>query len=112
MRRGFRKTIGCRPSIFGKSFRHSMGNRNMVDSCPHCGEALPKHVDAFCPMCRDDLSEPPTMSPIERTKLEAELSSRPIHTQPIFVLIAVVGLVIFVVSFGVDILRALGLIGD
>lgn len=31
----------------------------MPQKCPHCGIALPAVVDAFCPECREDLSETP-----------------------------------------------------
>ncbi len=31
----------------------------MPQNCPHCGIALPAVVDAFCPECREDLSETP-----------------------------------------------------
>jgi hypothetical protein len=30
----------------------------MADRCPHCGATLPLSRDAFCPQCREDLSEP------------------------------------------------------
>ena len=29
-----------------------------MDACPHCGVKLPAVVDAFCPECRESLSEP------------------------------------------------------
>ena len=32
----------------------------MPQSCPHCGMDLPLVVDAFCPECREDLSERPS----------------------------------------------------
>ena len=31
----------------------------MPNTCPHCGFRLPIVVDAYCPECREDLSEPP-----------------------------------------------------
>jgi hypothetical protein len=31
----------------------------MQHTCPHCGYKLPPQVDAFCPECREDLSETP-----------------------------------------------------
>lgn len=31
----------------------------MPQNCPHCGTVLPAVVDAFCPECREDLSETP-----------------------------------------------------
>jgi hypothetical protein len=35
----------------------------MYERCPHCGAPLPATGDAFCPDCRNDLTEPST-SPI------------------------------------------------
>ena len=32
---------------------------NVPQTCPHCGIALPPVVDAYCPECREDLSETP-----------------------------------------------------
>lgn len=32
-----------------------------IEACPHCGESLPRTLDAFCPYCRESLEElPPT----------------------------------------------------
>jgi hypothetical protein len=35
----------------------------MPDTCPHCGFRLPMVVDAYCPECREDLSEQPETIP-------------------------------------------------
>lgn len=31
----------------------------MARTCPHCGTELPAVADAFCPDCREDLSQTP-----------------------------------------------------
>jgi hypothetical protein len=31
----------------------------MSENCPHCGAPLPVVPDAFCPICRERLDEPP-----------------------------------------------------
>jgi hypothetical protein len=33
-----------------------------LTACPHCGASLPLAVDAFCPECGNELSEPPVAS--------------------------------------------------
>lgn len=34
-----------------------MGRSTTTKSCPHCGEVLPRVVDAFCPQCGEPLDE-------------------------------------------------------
>ncbi|MCA9140340.1 MAG: rhomboid family intramembrane serine protease [Planctomycetales bacterium] len=52
-----------------------------LNQCPHCGEALPRRVDAFCPFCRESLSEAFDRSPVasSRSGIDGDGTSRSVN---------------------------------
>lgn len=53
----------------------------MAENCPHCGVRLPPVSDAFCGMCRGDLSEPPD-GLVEPAKVKTIAAAEPEPTRP------------------------------
>jgi hypothetical protein len=47
-----------------------------MHNCPHCGERLPPVVDAYCPDCRESLTEPAPSAPSEPPPTTPEPAER------------------------------------
>jgi hypothetical protein len=51
-------------------------------TCPHCGDVLPRVVDAFCPSCRDPLDPPPADAPPTAPRLDILLAFLALRASP------------------------------
>src|SRR5262245_35689893 len=77
-------------------------------ACPHCGAGLPVAVDAFCPACRNDLSEPPTP---RAPRIAPPAGATPAGTRKLIVWCGFAGATVGLVA-GVGALAATGSDGD